>query len=267
MEEDELGGKKAVEQAEQPVGRAAWLEKYKSDNPESGDPDDDTLFGYAHDRHSDLGGKHEKLSGANARLSELVAKDPKLGAVISMIAGEDPKSLPYAIGKLYGSEPFGSEGEDPEEFEKGYRERLAKNEEESKQVAKNIKGYHKTLTDYGKENELDESQLDEVHQSVMQLADNFLMGIIPVEVIDLLFKGLNHDKDVQEAADTGFVEGKNERVDAKLKPPTAEASIPDLGTGANRGGAKKMAPPSRRGGSVFDDMKEIPGTGPGRRLM
>jgi hypothetical protein len=261
MEVEEIKEEATVEK---PAGRAAWLEKYKSKNPESGDPDDDALLGFADSEHSELDGKYGKLNGANTRLAELVAKDPKLGAALSMIAGEDAKSLPYAIGSVYGREPF--EG-DMEEFEAGYREhleRLAESENERAEAVKNIEKYQQALEAYGKENQIEEGKLDEVHQAVMQLADNFLMGLIPAELIDLVYKGLNHDQDVQEAADTGFVEAKNERVEAKMKSVAGESAVPDLKSGSGAGGAVTRKPPKPRGASVFDELKEIPGTGPGR---
>jgi hypothetical protein len=258
------GAAEAGAEVEPPRGRAAILEEYRAANPDDDEPDDEALFEFTRSRYGDLDGKYKNLSGANTRLAERVSKDPRLGAFISLVAGDEPKSVPYAAARTFGKEVFELDDEALEDFEKGYQEQLkelASSEAEREQARKNIEKYNETLVKYGEENKLEEAALGEVHQAIMELADNILMGNIPPDLIDLIAKGLNHDKDVQEAVNTGFVEGKNERIDAKLKPAAAAKNIiPDLAAGTGAGTPKKSAPPRRR--SFFDAVEEIPGSAP-----
>jgi len=53
-------------------------------------------------------------------LAKLVSKEPKLGAVLSMMSGDKPKSFPYAIESVYGKELFNLGGDALAEFEKGF---------------------------------------------------------------------------------------------------------------------------------------------------
>jgi len=240
-----------------PKGRAAILEAYKASNPNGQEPDDNSLYDFAESRYADLDKKYNELNGANTKLAELVSKDPKLGAVLSMISGEKAKSFPYAIASVYGKEPFDMEGDALEEFEKGYQDhlaQLAESEKEREQAMKNIETYNNTLAEYGKENSLSEEQVGEINSGIMQLADNILMGSIPKELIDLVYKGMNYEKDVQEAADTGFVEGKNTTVEAKMKAKTQPNAIPDFGNGT--GGGKTQKPPKKEKKSFYDEFKE-----------
>ncbi|MDR1112917.1 MAG: hypothetical protein LBL18_04075 [Bacteroidales bacterium] len=80
--------RKKEEVTEQPLkGRAAWIDRYKKANPETGEEiEDEDLFEYANGGYSDIEGKYNQLNGANSRLAELVAGDPKLGAALSMVA-------------------------------------------------------------------------------------------------------------------------------------------------------------------------------------
>jgi hypothetical protein len=242
---------------EKPAGKAALLELYKKERPDEADPDDDALFGYAHDRYADADGKLAELGGANTRLAELVARDPRLGAVVSMLAGDKPKSLPYAVSRVYGKDFLELEGSDLDDFEKGHGEYLAEEENRKKTQQQALDNYVRGLDAYGTENRLDDAQLDELHKAIVELTGNILSGNIPADVIDLVYKGLNHDRDVREAADTGFNEGKNERIDARLRK-TAEVSTPDLGAAgsgnASPGGALRKP---RKKGSFFDGLQEI----------
>jgi len=246
-----------VKTDERPKGRDAILEAYKASNPDSPEPDDSALLDFAHTRHSETEGKYNDLNSANSRLAELVSKDPKLGAVLSMIAGDKPKSFPYAVASVYGKEPFDMEGDALDEFEKGYQEnltQLANSEKERAQAMQNIQEYNNTLTAYGKENSLSDEQIKEVHSGVMQLADNILMGVISKELIDMVYKGLNYDKDVQEAADTGFVEGKNDVVEARMKEKTQANAVPDFSNASGMGTASRRKPAKK--GSFYDAFKE-----------
>ena len=241
------------------TGRPAIMEMYKSSNPDTeGEPDDDSLWGFAHNRYADLEGRHKSLSDANTRLAGLVAKDPKLAAVISILLGDEPKSLPYAVANVYGKEPFDLEGEALEEFESGYQEnlkRLADSQKLQDQAMDNIGKYQERLEKYGKDNSLTGEQLDQVHGAVVQMAESILMGDIPDSIIDLAYKGLNYDKDVQEAAQTGVIEGKNQKIEAKMKEKTGSSPVPDLGNSSGAGINKPA--PKKKEKSFFDEMKDV----------
>lgn len=241
-----------IEVKETPTGRAAILERYKAANPDTEDPDDEALFGYAHDSYSDLDKRHGEMSGANSRLSELVSKDPRLGAVLSMVTGEESKSLPYAMANVYGRDWLDAE---IEEFEKGYQEnlaRLAESEAEREQVMKNIEDYETNLKRFAEENGLDEAQAEQLHEAIYKDASDLFMGVVSPEFIAYKWKGLNYDKDVAEAADTGVVEGRNQAIEVKKKKVVANNPLPDLATGTGAGKSRVTPPKSR--GSFFDEI-------------
>jgi hypothetical protein len=242
-----------------PKGRSAIMEAYKASNPEmTEEPDDEKLHDFSHGRYSELEGKYNGLNGANTRLAELVAKDPKLGSVLSMISSEEnPKSFPYAISKVYGKEPFGLEGDDLEEYESGHQDYLSdetrKKEEQGKANA-NFEKSLERLSKYAQGKSLDQGQLTRLYGGIMDLAEGVLSGNIPDEIFELVEKGQNYDKDVQEAADTGFVEGKSTKVEAKMREKTQPAAIPDLGNATGAGKTKQL--PKQKKGSFYDAFKE-----------
>jgi hypothetical protein len=237
-------------------GRSAFLAKYRENNPDAAeDVQDDVLWDDAHKRHSSLEDEYGKMNSANSRLAGLVAQDPKLAAVLSMIAGEKPRSLPYAVGSVYGSDFLDG---DLDEFETGYQEnlrRLAESRKVQEEAQRNIEKSIKNIEKYASENNLEEAEFESLYQGIMDLADNVLNGKIPLDVVDLVHKGINYDRDVQEAADTGFVEGKNEKISARMKNKSG-SSLPDLGNSAGSRGGAKPAPPQKKA-SFFDDMKEV----------
>ncbi|MFT3994399.1 MAG: hypothetical protein QM660_08830 [Dysgonomonas sp.] len=238
-------GSADITQVETPRGRAGVLAKYQKTNPDAeGDPSEEDLWDFAGKGYDDVKGKYNEMNGANVKLAELVSQNPQLGAFLSKIVGEESKSVPFALGEVFGKDWMDA---DPEEFEKGYQEnlaRLAESASEQEQAAKNIQEYKANLEKFKAENELDDTQIAELNSAIYDDAENILNGIIPMEYIEYKWKGLNYDKDVQEAADTGFVEGKNEVVSAKMQAKTADSPIPDMSDGTGAGRSKQVNPQS-----------------------
>ena len=246
----------SVEKAETPRGRAGVLAKFQKGNPDfQGEPSEEDLWNFAGSDYDGVKGQFNELNGANSRLAELVASDPRLGAVLAMIAGEKPKSLPYAMGSIYGKDWI--EG-DPEEFEKGYQEslaRLAESKAEQEKAAKNIQDYQANLEKFKADNELSDEEIGSLNDAIFSDAENFLMGIVPVEYIETKWKAMNYDADIQEAANTGVVEGRNQSIELKKKKITGEAPLPDLASGTKAGKNKPI--PSNKKRSAYDGMEEV----------
>lgn len=248
--------KKTEEVTEQPLkGRAAWQDRYRKTNPEAGEEiNDEDLFEYANGGYSDIENKYNQLNGANSRLAELVAGDPRLGAALSMVTGESKKSLPYAMGSVFGKDWMDG---DLEDFEAGYQEnlkQLAESRKLQKEAAKNTEKSIKYIEKYISDNELGEEDALQLNENIVAFAENLLMGIVPPELIDLVHKGLNYEQDVQDAIDTGAVQAKNERIDPEFRKLTDTSSVVDMGS--STGSGKKRQALGKKKGSFYDDIKE-----------
>ncbi len=232
-------------------GRDLWRERYKEANGTDTDVDDDTLLDYANERYSDLDGKHNGLAEANGKLAEMTRRDPKFGATLSMMVGEG-KSLPYAIGSIYGRDWI---DDDLEEFEAGYQEslnKLAESEKAREEADANLQKSMERIEAYIKEEALSEDEGNKLVDNILSFADNLLMGNIPDNVIKLIHKGEAYEQDVRDALETGIVEGRNERIDAQKRRMTGGASgsgVYDMG-GKSTGGEKPSASIAKRHSSL-----------------
>lgn len=218
-------------------GRAAMMARFKEANKYyEGDPDDDSMFDYAISGMDDMNNKYNSLAGANTRLAEMAASDPKMAALLSMMSGEDKKSMPYAIARIYGKDLMSLEGDDLEEFEKGYQENLAElaaSKSAIEQSNKNIEEYKKNLETFAKEEGLTEDQIEKLDEAIYDDAINILHGIIPVEFIKHKWQGMNYEQDVKDAAEIGAIEERGKRFEVKAKElntaPVGGAAAPKIG--------------------------------------
>jgi hypothetical protein len=252
-DEKEPTAEAAKEANQTPKGRAAFMAIMQAQNPDYAPANDDQLFDDAHAQYSAKDAELTKHRDSNSRLAARVSQDPKAGAFLSMFAGDDPKSIPYAYGKVFGKDGQGLEGDEAEEFEKGYQENLAKMAESQKlqeQASKNIEKSMTALDKYCTDNNKTDAEKGIIRGKGFDLADNMLNGIISKDNWAVIDKGNTYDKDIQDAADTGLVEGKNQVIDNKMKN-ISKAPMPDLGNGTGAGKVIPVKTQVQNGGNFF----------------
>ncbi|MDR1222363.1 MAG: hypothetical protein LBL07_05735 [Tannerella sp.] len=253
--EETAAGAEGETVGEKPRGRAAALASYRESNPEAGeDVADDDLFDFAAGRAADANGRYDELAGYNSRLAELMSKDPKFAEAMTMVAGKDGRSLPYSIAKVYGKDFLSMEGEALDDFEKGYQEKLAElaNDESAlEQANRNIEEYHRRVSDFVQSNGIGEDEAEGLRNAIYDYAIDILNGVIKPEFIDFIWKGMNYDRDVQEAADAGVVEGKNTVIKADMKKVSETAPV-----GGGTAG-KAVAPRVKERRSFYDGFEEV----------
>lgn len=263
MNEEELMMDETMEQPpmeEQPVeetprGRAAAMQRWKEANQEvEGDPEDDDLYDYALGQADEWKGKYDGQNEVNAALAERIAQDPKLGALIAGVM--EDKNPAYVLAKLYGND-FLEDDEAMQAMDEGYAEYLEgvkQTKEQGEKAQENFLESMKKVDAYAQANDLGEEVVEELRMALVQGADDMLNGIFSDSFIELVAKGLSHDADVQEAADTGFVEGKNEKVEMKYGKGDGEG-MPSMGNATNSPRKPEMKEAPRK--SFFDEMQPV----------
>lgn len=241
---------------EQPVrGRNAAMQRWKEANADAeGDPEDDDLYDHFLGQADEWKGKYDGQNEINSALANRIAEDPKLGALISGVM--ENKNPAYVLAKLYGND-FLEDDETLQAMEDGYAEYLEgvnQTKAQGEEAQKNFLESMNKVDEYAKANELGEEVVEELRMALVQGADDMLNGIFSDSFIETVAKGLSHDADVQQAADTGFVEGKNEKVE--MKYGRGEGDMPSMGNASNSL-RKPVAKKKEKKGSFYDAMKAV----------
>lgn len=120
--------------------------------------------------------------------------------------------------------------DDPDYAEKvteAHNEWLAKrakadeiNEQASVNMPKSIEAIQAKAAEMG----LTDEQVDEIVGEIYQMGNDLTLGIIPVNIFEMLAKGKTHDADVEEAREVGIAQGLETKVNDKLRtmPKTTE---------------------------------------------
>lgn len=120
--------------------------------------------------------------------------------------------------------------DDPEYAEKvteAHNEWLAKrakadeiNEQAAANMPKSIEAIQAKAAELG----LTDEQADEIVGEIYQMGNDLTLGVIPVNIFEMLAKGKTYDKDIEEAREVGIAEGLETKVTDKLRtmPKTNE---------------------------------------------
>lgn len=254
------GGEVDVATVQTPQGRAGVLTKFMKANPDfKGEPTDEQLWEYAGGDYDSLKDTHKKVMAGQQGLHDYVARDPRFGAAIGMSFGEGEDKVPFtrALGRLYGPDAFS----DDEELSKGFEEfneNLKKTRESAEEAQKNFDTLTAPRLDqFAKENNLTEDQVDSIFQGLDAMASAMFMGDVPLDIIALVHKGLNYDTDVQEAATTGEIEGKNKKIRAEMGKKIPQEGIVDLGAGTGAMGQKEKVMPEEKNTGFTSMLKDV----------
>lgn len=100
----------------------------------------------------------------------------------------------------------------------------AKADEINKQAAVNMPRSIEAIKSKAAEMGLTDEQADEIVGEIYQMGNDLTLGIIPVNIFEMLAKGKTYDKDVEEAREVGIAQGLNTKVTDKLRkmPKTNE---------------------------------------------
>jgi hypothetical protein len=207
-------------QEQPPRGRNAVMNRWRESNPDyEGEPADDDLYDYVLSEADSYKSRYDKQNEVNSALAKRI---------------EDALN----------------------DMEKGYAEYLEqtkKTEAEGKLAQENFLKSMKRVDEYAKANGLSEENTERLRYQLVQAAEDMLMGNFSDQIIETVAKGITYDADVQEAANTGYVEGKNEKVEMKFGK--IEGDMPAMGTVTRNPVKPKTKQIAKK--SFFDEMETV----------
>jgi len=224
-------------QSDTPRGRAAMLAKYKAMNPETADdPDDDSLFDFGSKgwgERDEYEQKYSSINGANERLAGIIGEDPRFAQFISMVA--QGENLMYALGKTFGNMLDELDDESLESMRKGQEEYSAK----FKKVKQNFDDYEKNLQAFASQQGLTPDDIADLDNRIMDIAEAFMDREIPMEMLELIWKGADYDNAKETDLEAAKLAAKNEVIEDVKSKKRATGPTPDI----SRTSASKPVPP------------------------
>lgn len=225
-------------------------ERLKKKYPDREYADDEALFGQINDDYDEYENTLNEKNEAENKLTNMFSHYPQSARFISDMAnGTNPW---VAMVEQLGMDGITDIFENPK-----YKEELAKAQEEhvkrltrandlEKEYNTNLSASLEMLQQAQDELGLSDEQIDQAVDLLMAIANDAIVGKFSRESLDMALKAINHDADMATAREEGTVEGRNAKIEEKLRKPKSSDGVPMLG-GTNNAPARKQ---SRE--SIFD---------------
>lgn len=232
---EEEAAQAAQAAVEIPKGRAAFIAAYKQRHPEvTEDPDDESLFDYAHrglTERDEYEQNYTGLNKSNETLATAIAVIPPLAKWIAAISnGENPWK---ALGEILGPKAENLDDESLKQLHQGI-EQYNKNRETQRA---NIANYNSALDNYVSTNELTPEDREEIHNTIMDMIAAFEDYDITEEIIDTVWKGKDYEANKAAELEAARLEARNAAIEEMKGTKREKSPVPDTG-GAGNGNRK-----------------------------
>ena len=197
--------------------REAFRRRMAEREPNLNLDDEDAYYGYM----DDMVTEYDEYRTSSDAMRKNMDHSPAL-AEMFMAAREEESFDPVLWMVRNKGLDLDALRDDPEYAEKvteAHNEWLAKrakadeiNEQAAANMPKSIEAIQAKAAELG----LTDEQADEIVGEIYQMGNDLTLGIIPVNIFEMLAKGKTYDKDIEEAREVGIAEGLETKVTDKL---------------------------------------------------
>lgn len=230
---------------EERPNRKAFSERFKKRHADIDFEDKESRYG-AMNEDADLLSSYEE---SGKRLSETFDQNRWIAAMI-MDLKDKPDLTPIEWMASNGID-IQAALDDPKEGKKvaeqiaKFQERKADEDKHEQELLANIRKSADAMDELG----LSDDEKNDLWEKVWKVIGDAEDGVISTETWKLFKNGYSYDDDVNSARQEGTMQGRNEKIQNKVKRSNPEIP-PTLSTGA--GGSS--ATPKKRGGGFFDGL-------------
>jgi len=205
--------------------REAFRRRMAEREPNLNLDDEDAYYGYM----DDMVTEYDEYRTSSDAMRKNMDHSPALAEMFVAANGEESFDPVLWMVRNKGLD-LDALRDDPDYAEKvteAHNEWLAKrakadeiNEQASVNMPKSIENIQAKAAELGLSDEL----TDEIVGEIYQMGNDLTLGIIPVNIFEMLAKGKTHDADVEEAREVGIAQGLETKVNDKLRtmPKTNE---------------------------------------------
>lgn len=203
--------------------RDTFRENFASRHPDVNMDDEEAYYAALDDEYNLRDEELRRNRENNEKLNNMFLENPNAAYFMNDLL-DGKKQMGVALMEQFG-ELFKDAVNDPSpENVKAFADALdahakqiKKNDELQAQFEQNIDASETTIEDWAKQHNATPEQIDAIREFINQQFGNLIVGIISPEMLDFAFKGLNYDKDVAAAEESGQAAGRNQRIQEKIR--------------------------------------------------
>lgn len=244
-EKENAGGQASAQgQAAGKSRRDMFREGFASRHPDIDMDDEEAYYGALGDEYNAREEELNKHRDNNRKLNEMFMQNPNAAYFMNDLL-DGKEQMGVALMRQFG-ETFKDAVDDPTEenvkaFADALDEHAAKIKENDRLQAefeKNADESETAIEDWAAAHNATPEQINAVRDFITAQFANLIVGRISPELLDFAYKGLHYDTDVAAAEESGAAQGRNERIQEKLRKGRGDG-VPNIQGGAKAKGTVK----------------------------
>lgn len=212
-------------------------------------------------------GEFEEGRAQSQKMVDLFNRDPRSSKFMLALASGEGNPIDYLLD-IYGPDlldALQSEEGRAKIVDSNNKWLEKKNSEESTMQAR-MDNYEKSINDlvaFASEKGLSDERAVAIFEKVNQIGFDAIEGVYTRESYEMAYNAMNYANDVEKARKEGERDGRNERIEEKLKKVAKPADMPPTVGGQGAGVAE--AKPRKKVDSFFEGVAEEVNRGYGKR--
>lgn len=247
-QENMAAEQQAMEQTEQAEPkksrRDSFREGFATRHPDIDMDDEEAYYGALDDEYNSREEELNRNREDNKKLNDMFMENPEAAYLFNDIL-DGKEQLGVSLMRHFG-QTFKDAVDDPTDenvkaFAKAMEDHAAKikeNDELEDAFEKNAEASQETIDQWASEKGLNPEQVAATRDFINAQFANMLSGYISRDMLEMAYKGLNYDKDVAAAEETGAAQGRNEKIKEQLRKGKGDG-MPMIQGGANTQGKPK----------------------------
>lgn len=199
-------------------------------------------------------GEFEEGKAQSQKMVDLFNRDPRSSRYLLALASGEGNPIDYLLD-IYGPDLLDAlqSEEGRAKIVESNNKWLEKKASEESSMQARMDNYEKSINDlvaFASEKGLSDEQAKEIFEKVNQIGWDALEGVYSRESFEMAYNALNYANDVETARQEGMRDGRNERIEEKLKKVKKPAEMPPSVGGQGAAMPEKRERPQRK--NMFD---------------
>ena len=201
------------------------------------------------------------------KMVELFNRDPRSSKFMLALASGEGNPIDYLLD-IYGPDLLDAlqSEEGRAKIVESNNKWLEKKASEESTMQARMDNYEKSIADlaaFASEKGISDEQAVAIFEKVNQIGFDAIEGVYTRESFEMAYNAMNYSNDVEKARKEGERDGRNERIEEKLKKVSKPADMPPTVGGQGAGVAE--AKPRKKVDSFFEGVAEEVSRGYGKR--
>lgn len=199
--------------------------------PDRSFEDEDDFYDSLLEYEDDLRQRYDYLCQDQLKLADIFMNNPRMAEFIGEVLGGEDALV--ACVRHFGKDILDCAGDESrlaelERENEEFNHRIRAGQTLRREMEENWQHSARAIARFKAQKEMSDEEFEEFLERVHHVCEHVFMHDFTTDVLEMLYKGINYDSDLEDVEREAEIRGRNERIALERRQPTGDA-VPQLG--------------------------------------